>query len=53
MLFEDAKFEVFTAVKIQAEEFCVVMPCNVVGGYRCFRGPFCLQIPDDRGNEDL
>jgi len=26
-------------VKIQVKFFWVVMPCSIVVGYRCFRGP--------------
>jgi hypothetical protein len=29
------RFEVFTAVKIQVEFFCVVTPCSDVIGYQC------------------
>jgi len=35
-----ARFLVFTAVKIQIEIFCVVMPCSIVVGYQRFRGWF-------------
>jgi hypothetical protein len=38
----DARFEVFTAVKIQVV-FWSVMACNVVG-YQCFRGPSCHHL---------
>jgi len=37
-------FEVFTAVKTQVEVFWIVMPCNVVIGHQCFRGPCCLYL---------
>jgi len=34
----DAKFEVFTAIIIQVQVFCVVTPCSVVVGYQSFGG---------------
>jgi len=37
-----ARFEVFTAVKIQVEIFWVVTQCSVVAGYQRFGGPCCL-----------
>jgi len=37
-------FEIFTAVKIQVEFFWVIMPCSVVVGYQCFRGPCCCHL---------
>jgi len=43
-LFSHAKFEGFTAMKIPAAVFRVVMPCNVVVGYQRFRGPCCLHL---------
>jgi hypothetical protein len=42
----DASFEGFKAVMFQVEVFWVVTPCNVVGGYRRFRGPCCLHFQD-------
>jgi hypothetical protein len=36
---EMSRLEDFTVMKIQAEAFWVVMPCNVVVGYQHFRGP--------------
>jgi hypothetical protein len=47
----DVKFEVFIAVKIQAEVFWVVMLCNVVVGYQCFRGPCCLHLHQYGGSK--
>jgi len=32
---------VFIAVKIQVKVFWVVMPCDVMVGYQCFRGHCC------------
>jgi hypothetical protein len=30
--------------------FWVVIPCGLVGGYRCFRGIYCLYLyPEDEG----
>jgi hypothetical protein len=29
------RFKAFTAVKVQVEDFWVVMPCNVAVGYQC------------------
>jgi hypothetical protein len=40
-----ARFDVFTAVKIQVKVFCVVTPCSVVVGYQRFRDPYCLSLP--------
>jgi len=49
-----ARFEVFTAVKIQVEVFRVVTPCNVVIVYQRFGGPNCFTLhPEDKGNMDL
>jgi hypothetical protein len=41
---QDARFEVFTVVKIQIKVFWIVMPCSFVVGYQCFGGPFCLHL---------
>jgi hypothetical protein len=43
-LLHGASLEAFTVVKIQVEVFWAVTPCNVVVGYRCFRGPCSLHI---------
>jgi hypothetical protein len=43
----DARFEVFTAVKIQIEVFYVVMPRSVVTGYQRFGGLCCLHLQGD------
>jgi len=40
----EAKFEFFTAVKIQFEVLWVVTPCSVVVGYRRFGRPCCLHV---------
>jgi hypothetical protein len=40
----NAKFDVFTAMKMQVAVFWVVTPCSVVVGYRRFRRPYCLSI---------
>jgi len=37
-----ARFETFTAMKIQVEVFWVVMLCGVVVRYQLFRGSWCL-----------
>jgi hypothetical protein len=43
----DARFEIFTAVKIEFMVFWVVAPCSVVvEQYQRFRGPCCLQRKD-------
>jgi hypothetical protein len=34
------------AVIFQVEIVWVVMPCSVVVGYHCFRGPCCLHLQD-------
>jgi len=39
-----ARFEVFTAVKIEVQVFRVVMPCSVVVGYQHFGGPCCFHL---------
>jgi len=39
-----AKFEVFTAVKIEVEFFWVVTPCSVMVGYQHFGGPYCMHV---------
>jgi hypothetical protein len=39
-----ARYEVFTAVKIQVDVFWVVTPCSVVVGYRRFRGPCYIHL---------
>jgi len=39
-----ARFEVFTAVRIQVETFWGVMPCIVSLGYQRFGGPCCLHL---------
>jgi len=44
MYVEYARFEVFTAVKIQVQVFWVVMPCSVAVRYRCFGGPCCFHL---------
>jgi len=45
------RFEVFTAVKIQAKVCWVVMPCNVMAGYQHFGGSCYLHLhPEDRGS---
>jgi hypothetical protein len=50
----EARFEVFTAVKVQVEVFWVVTPYSVVIGYHRFRGQCCLHIhPEDGGSIDL
>jgi hypothetical protein len=41
---KDAKFDVFTVVKIQVEVFCYVTPCSVVVRYQRFEGPCCLHL---------
>jgi hypothetical protein len=38
----DARFEVFTAVKIQVQVYWVLTPCSVVVGYRRFGGYWCV-----------
>jgi hypothetical protein len=40
------RFEVFTAVKIQAEVFWVVTPCSVAVGYQRFGGIVVLRNVD-------
>jgi hypothetical protein len=45
-----ARFEVFTAVKIQVQVFWVVKPCSVVVGYQRFTGQCCLHL---HNSEDL
>jgi hypothetical protein len=37
-------FEIFTAVKILVQIFGVVTPCNVLVGYKRFRGPCFLHL---------
>jgi hypothetical protein len=39
-----ARFEVFTAAKIQVEVFWIVMPCRVAVGYQHFGRPCCLHL---------
>jgi hypothetical protein len=52
----NARFEVFTAVKIQFEVFWVLTPSSVVG-YQRFGGPCCLhlqgEVPEDGGSKAL
>jgi hypothetical protein len=43
----NVRFGVFRAVNIQVEGFWVVVPCSVVVGYQCFRGPCCLHLQDE------
>jgi len=38
-----ARDEVSMVVKVQIEVFWALMPCNVVVGYQCFRGP-CVSL---------
>jgi hypothetical protein len=53
ILFETpARFEVFTAVKIQVYIFWVVTPCSAAVGYECFGGLYCLHVQGDDANED-
>jgi hypothetical protein len=40
----DARFEVFTAVKIEVKVFWVVMLCSVAGGHHHTGGPCCLYL---------
>jgi len=40
----DAKFQVFSAVKIQVEVFWFVMPCRIAEGYKPLEGPRCLHL---------
>jgi hypothetical protein len=42
--FLDARFKVFTAVKIQVEVFWVVTPCSVVVGRQRFETPCRLHL---------
>jgi hypothetical protein len=42
-----ARFEAFTAVKIQVDVFWVVTSCGVVVGYQRFGGPCCLHLQGD------
>jgi hypothetical protein len=42
--YREVRFEVFTAMKILVFVFWVVILCNDVGGYQCFRGPCCLRL---------
>jgi hypothetical protein len=52
----DARFEAFMVMKVPAEVFWVVMLCNVMVGYQCFRGPCCLNLYSEDGgfsSEDL
>jgi hypothetical protein len=37
--FPDARFEVFTAVKVELVVFWLLAPCGMVVGYQSFRGP--------------
>jgi hypothetical protein len=46
----DARFVVFTAVRITVQFFWVVTPCNVVVGYQLFRGPL---HSEEGGSMDL
>jgi hypothetical protein len=39
-----ARFEVFTAVKIQVEVSWIATPCCVLAGYQRFCGPCCLHF---------
>jgi hypothetical protein len=39
----NARFVVFTGVKVQVEVFWTVIPCSVVG-YQRFGGPYCLYL---------
>jgi hypothetical protein len=39
-----ARFEVLMVMEILVEVFWVVMPCSVVVGYVCIRGPCCLRF---------
>jgi len=40
-----ARFDVFTAVRIQVDFFWIVTPRSVVVGCQRFRGPRCLTSP--------
>jgi len=42
---------VITQYMAQVEVFWVVMPCNLVEGYHCFGGTWCL--PEDGDNRFL
>jgi hypothetical protein len=44
-----ARLEIFTAMKVQVKEICVVMPCSDVGGYQRFGGPCCLHLQGEDG----
>jgi hypothetical protein len=50
-------FEVFMVVKIQNKFIWILTPCNVVVGYHCFRGSYCLHLqalhPQDGGSKVL
>jgi hypothetical protein len=45
-----ARFEVFTAVKMQVEVFWVVTSRSVVVGYQRFGGPCCLHLHGNEGS---
>jgi hypothetical protein len=38
----DTTFETFTVVIFQVKVLWVVLPCSVMVGHQCFRGPCCL-----------
>jgi len=49
-MLSEEKTEICTTFRLdndccaQAEVFCVVTPCSVVVGYKCFKGPCCLHL---------
>jgi hypothetical protein len=45
----DARFLVFTAVKIHIEVFWILTPRSVVVGYERFGGPYSIHLQDNRG----
>jgi hypothetical protein len=54
-LFNNAGFQVLTAVSTKMAVFRVLAPCSLVDVYHCFRGSCCLHHhrPDDGGSKDL
>jgi hypothetical protein len=50
LMLSEEKTEICTTFRLdndccaQAEVFCVVTPCSVVVGYKCFKGPCCLHL---------
>jgi len=40
----NARFQLFTAMKIQVEVFWVVTSYSVIVGYQRFKGPYCLHL---------